>query len=716
MYLFVHESIFGNVFTKKWHFIPIITGIIGSYFTMTGQVVKGVETVGIIKNWTVIGDQFFIYFFHYLPLTHGSLILLWVNLRKAHGIKREQLKWLLISLTICLAGAWTTFMPGWGLKVEPHGFHFIFLLQFAIGYTILKHEFLDVRLTLSKMGSIFATSFMFLIVGGYAFYFFFLITNQSVAHVDLAVYSVILGVLVGMSFGRLRILLQTTVFKRFLKGRYDYKEVLLKFSTALAETSELKQILSVISTMLREEIEVSKVSLLLPPQYSAEESDTEEVLAESFVMWDLDTQSPLSKVFASGSVLYDEIMSNPQQTIIMKNDLPKELKAELKALNAVMIIPCVRLSTVEGVIVLQPKLTEDRYSPDDNQLLVTLSVQLATALNRIKPFEQIKKDYQRSLAFAEKASQQATFAKLTMGIAHEIRNPITILKSSAKLLERLWLFKPLTPEDFMPLLNNQEKAEALFQELIAKDYLDAEGFPTKKLDVLSRRFTFELSEDWDPYKDAILNSLKDYFKTVELKKFLDLVYKSVNRVVDIAETMLKYGKADSKDRHLLPVSNLMKDLVIMIEGEVNKRDVHIEEAYSDIKEMVFGDETRLNQALINVTMNALQALEKVSDGSSKTLTLRTSSKTFLNGLGKEVRGVEISIEDTGCGISEENLAKIYDPFFSTKDKSGGKNVGLGLSILQQIIKDHDGVIEVVSELGKGTQFKIYLPYAIASSH
>jgi len=69
--------------------------------------------------------------------------------------------------------------------------------------------------------------------------------------------------------------------------------------------------------------------------------------------------------------------------------------------------------------------------------------------------------------------------------------------------------------------------------------------------------------------------------------------------------------------------------------------------------------------------------------------------------------VEIKIEDTGSGIKEENLKKIFDPFFTTKDV--GKGTGLGLNVAYNIIKKHNGTIEVKSQIGKGTVFKIKLP-------
>ena len=102
---------------------------------------------------------------------------------------------------------------------------------------------------------------------------------------------------------------------------------------------------------------------------------------------------------------------------------------------------------------------------------------------------------------------------------------------------------------------------------------------------------------------------------------------------------------------------------------------------------IWGDEMRLQQAFFNVMFNAMQALEK-KDISNKQILIRTSESEFIGHFGSPVQGIEVIISDNGPGISAE-----------TKSPTGGKNAGLELSILKDVIMNHSGSIVVDSELG-----------------
>ena len=102
---------------------------------------------------------------------------------------------------------------------------------------------------------------------------------------------------------------------------------------------------------------------------------------------------------------------------------------------------------------------------------------------------------------------------------------------------------------------------------------------------------------------------------------------------------------------------------------------------------------QLNQVFMNLLVNAAHAIKVNGD-----ITIRTRQQ---NG------HVEISIQDTGCGISKEHISKIFDPFFTTKEV--GKGTGLGLNVAYNIINKHHGSIDVTSKIGEGTTFTILLP-------
>ena len=124
---------------------------------------------------------------------------------------------------------------------------------------------------------------------------------------------------------------------------------------------------------------------------------------------------------------------------------------------------------------------------------------------------------------------------------------------------------------------------------------------------------------------------------------------------------------------------------------------------------MFADRNRLFQVFNILMVNAAEAMGAEPESKPKILKVSTSDKRFLTVQNGYVEGVLIEIQDTGCGISEDNIHKLRDPFFTTKCPTGGKNSGLGLSILYEVVDMHGGKVEVSSVEGVQTTFKIYIP-------
>jgi two-component system, NtrC family, sensor kinase len=145
------------------------------------------------------------------------------------------------------------------------------------------------------------------------------------------------------------------------------------------------------------------------------------------------------------------------------------------------------------------------------------------------------------------------------------------------------------------------------------------------------------------------------------------------------------------------LNRLMSQLLDFLRVQIQKTKI---EVYLEMPPeiVVEGDEDQLQQVFLNILVNAIQAIEETSGK----ITIRTRLR---NKDGLPV--VETEIEDTGKGISPDQIDKIFEPFFSTKKDRGG--TGLGLSVARNIIREHGGEIQVQSEPNRGSVFHIILP-------
>jgi signal transduction histidine kinase len=160
------------------------------------------------------------------------------------------------------------------------------------------------------------------------------------------------------------------------------------------------------------------------------------------------------------------------------------------------------------------------------------------------------------------------------------------------------------------------------------------------------------------------------------------------------------------------LNDLLREVVGLTEHQIAKERIKVRTEFQPDLPAIQGDSNQLEQAFLNIVINAWHAMP-----AGGTLTLRTRSTPVANRLPRPGRvatpeGVEVSISDTGVGIPAEVLPRIFDPFFSTKGV--GKGTGLGLAITRRILEDHRGTIEVSSQVGQGTTFRIWLPAEGAS--
>jgi signal transduction histidine kinase len=185
-------------------------------------------------------------------------------------------------------------------------------------------------------------------------------------------------------------------------------------------------------------------------------------------------------------------------------------------------------------------------------------------------------------------------------------------------------------------------------------------------------------------------------KTPELQeeyfRFTDVLRGEVKRLNEIIEQFLFFSRPARLNLQPLQVRDLFHDFSILLREPAEREKIVLEEEVDSALPSIPGDRQRLQEALWNLIQNSLQAM---AGGG----TLRLSARL------QNPREIRIEISDTGEGIPEENLGRVFDYYFTTKEKG----IGLGLPLAHKIIQDHGGTIAVRSRPGKGTIFEIILP-------
>jgi signal transduction histidine kinase len=172
-----------------------------------------------------------------------------------------------------------------------------------------------------------------------------------------------------------------------------------------------------------------------------------------------------------------------------------------------------------------------------------------------------------------------------------------------------------------------------------------------------------------------------------------IIREQVTRVSKIIETLLAFARPRAVLKSSVQLKSSMEEVLNFLSEEVRKREVVVERRYETVP-AIRGDGAKLQQLFLNLFLNALDAMP---EGGTLRLSLECCDPTE----------VEVRIADTGTGIPREALPKVFEPFFTSKPR--GKGSGLGLAVAKGIVSDHDGRIDVASELGKGTEFLVSFP-------
>jgi len=211
------------------------------------------------------------------------------------------------------------------------------------------------------------------------------------------------------------------------------------------------------------------------------------------------------------------------------------------------------------------------------------------------------------------------------------------------------------------------------------------------------RLTSQIAHELNNPLYGIMNTL-ELLKTEipadnKRRKILEMALSEIMRLSDLLRKMLSFSKPDQEERHPVDINPVIDEILLLHEKQLKENDINIAATYAKELGLIKASKNQLRQVFLNMVANARDAMPN-----GGTLSVATSGDND---------NVFVEITDTGTGIREEHLDKIFDSFFTTKGEV--KGVGLGLSVCYGFIEDHGGDIEVKSQVGEGTTFTISLP-------
>ena len=348
-----------------------------------------------------------------------------------------------------------------------------------------------------------------------------------------------------------------------------------------------------------------------------------------------------------------------------------EFTVDDKSIDTIIALPIISLDHLSGIIVLFTQGFTDKQ----NQVLTVFKTgmkQLAIIMEHryqedklIASYKEISatndalKETQNKLVQSEK---MATVGQLSAGIAHEINNPMGFIKSNMSSLGTY-------VEDFV-------------------EYVEASKSLTDKTLLSNDDNMINAAKGLD----KIWSDLDMPYLIEDSKNLLAESQQGVKRIIDIVGGLKRFSRQSDNKKESCYLDQTIDEALKLAQNELKFKGNVIKNVAEVAPISANGGE--LLQVFLNLFVNASHAMNEQGE-----LTIDVSEDT---------KGVNIKVKDNGCGIDQKNLESIFNPFFTTKDI--GVGTGLGLSISYGIIKDHQGTIDVISELGKGTEFSIWLPF------
>ncbi len=663
-------------------------------------------------------------------------------------VARQQLKWVVWGLALAIAPLTFLYAIGYILGAETASSLIdaavlpLILIPLALGYSVVRYRLMDVELVVRRAAVYAFTTLAIAVALGTIVYFAGLYAfSGEVASTGEITLRLILSVAamacIVMIAAPVKNFLQERVDRIFYGQRYDLRRSLLDFGRTIAATTAFDPLLDSLITHLRDVMNVERLAIFIedegaPSGYRV--ARTEGLSSPINVPADF-REMIRTRSAGTGVVRADDLEQSPEGNGFVRRVLH-------------YYVPCVVRGRMVAVIGLGRSADGALLSSEDVEILRTVSGYIAVAIeNSLLYQEQQQRAAELELL---KEFNESIVESINVGLlAVDLDGRITRLNSALEQIFSLardeavgQKVEGLFAEDFADTLhqvlgsdgwqlrqtrqiyklhtatragrslvlnialaplcadsNEQTGALVVFEDVTQRLHLEEQLQQREKLSsigLLAAGVAHEVNTPLtgvSSYTQMLLNMLPENDPKHAL---LEKVRRQADRATDIVNNLLNFSRTGSAAEFTsVDIHRVLDDTLQLLEPQLRRSQIEIIREYAKELPQVHGNSVKLQQVFTNLILNAR---DSIANGHGR-ITLSTQ-----NG---DDDLVTIEVADNGVGIAAEDIAKIYDPFFTTKGV--GRGTGLGLAVTYGIVQEHSGHIGVASTPGLGTTFSITLP-------
>ncbi|MDD5774032.1 MAG: ATP-binding protein [bacterium] len=586
--------------------------------------------------------------------------------KRTTGLKKTQIKYFLLASSVGILAIIVVFLNLFGIEVPPIDNFISIGYLLIMTYAIVRHHLLDIHAIITKAATYFVlsilTALLFVpVLLAWEDYLFGGITNHNMVVFNwwISITVFLITLIVSLFYPKIIAKMQKKFKDIFFREKYDYKEVIDELNNAIVNVLDLHSLLKVIVEQLNRAFEVNKISIIALDQkknnykifYS---NGLEQELIDSF------------KIMPSDHFI--DAMKDTKK-IIIKEERERMLEEPVYQ-DAIKKYKESQKQDAEG---------QEEKEVENKREISGLSEKEWKRLNYWFIVKEMK------MISAEISIPLFLHDKLVGIISMDMKG-----NKDAYSDEDLVLLNTLSTQAAVAIQNAQliEMDTQRFQMVRHMDKLASLGLLVSGVAHEIRNPLGTIKTFFQLFPERCDN---EEFKT----DFYKLAMGEADRISRLVDEILGFSRKKGAKLVSENLNVFIEKIIIFVAMETKRKNVKFEKHYDVKIPMIMFDPEKMKQVFINFFMNAIEAMKKGGTLSVSTQKIDIKGKDY----------IRIDISDTGEGISEENLGNLFTPFFTTKDDG----TGLGLSISHQIIADHNGMIEIKSQLNLGTTFYIYLP-------